>query len=80
MSMAGTALAANNDRDSFRQRMNANRWWFTMAHDPDGRFDYQPNLSNSGYASNLRMTASSALALIFTISRCNLVITGQKTL
>jgi len=43
MGMAYTALAANVDADSFRKLMDANRWWFTMAHCTDGSFYYQPN-------------------------------------
>jgi hypothetical protein len=32
MGMACAALAANIDSVSFRKLMDANRWWFTMAH------------------------------------------------
>ncbi len=79
MGMAYTALAANVDPDSFRKLMDANRWWFTMAHCTDGSFYYQPNRDNAGYGSDARMTASSVVAFIFTIPRHNLVITGKKT-
>ncbi len=77
MGMAYTALAANVDPDSFRKLMDANRWWFTMAHCTDGSFYYQPNRDNAGYDSDARMTASSVVAFIFTIPKHSLVITGK---
>ncbi len=77
MGMAYTALAANIDSDSFRKLMDANRWWFTMAHCTDGSFYYQPNRDNAGYDSNSRMTASSVVAFIFTTPKQSLVITGK---
>ncbi len=79
MGMGYTALAANVDPDSFRKLMDANRWWFTMAHCTDGSFYYQPNRDNAGYGSESRMTASSVVAFIFTIPKHSLVITGKKT-
>ena len=78
MGMAYTALAANIDPDSFRKLMDANRWWFTMAHCTDGSFYYQPNRDNAGYGSDSRMTASCVVAFIFTIPKHSLVITGLK--
>lgn len=79
MGMGYTALAANVDPESFRKLMDANRWWFTMAHCTDGSFYYQPNRDNAGYCSESRMTASSVVAFIFTIPKHSLVITGKKT-
>ncbi len=79
MGMAYTALAANIDPDSFRKLMDANRWWFTMAHCTDGSFYYQPNRDNAGYGSDSRMTASSVVAFIFTIPKHSLAITGKDT-
>lgn len=78
MGMAYTALAANTDPDSFRKLMDANRWWFTMAHCTDGSFYYQPNRDNAGYGADARKTASSVVAFIFTIPKQRLVITGRK--
>jgi hypothetical protein len=78
MGMAYTALAAHLDPDSFRKLMDANRWWFTMAHCADGSFYYQPNRDNAGYGSDSRMTASSVVAFIFTIPKRSLVITGKE--
>ncbi|MFN0053120.1 MAG: DUF6288 domain-containing protein [Planctomycetales bacterium] len=77
MGMAYAALAANVDPDSFRQLMDANRWWFTMAQCGDGTFYYQPNRDNAGYGSDARMTASCVVAFLFTIPRHSLVITGK---
>ena len=78
MGMAYTALAANVDPDSFRKLMDANRWWFTMAHCTDGSFYYQPNRDNAGYGSDSRMSASAVTAFIFTIPKHSLVMTGKE--
>jgi hypothetical protein len=77
MGMAYTALAAFIDPASFRKLMDANRWWFTMAHCADGTFYYQPNRDNSGYGSEARLTASAVVALILTIPKRGLVMTGK---
>jgi hypothetical protein len=77
MGMAYEALAAHIEPKNFRQLMDANRWWFTMAQCGDGSFYYQPNRDNAGYDSSARMTASSVVAFIFTIPKGNLVITGK---
>jgi hypothetical protein len=78
MGMAYTALAAHLDRDSFRKLMDANRWWFTMAHCTDGTFYYQPNRDNAGYGSDSRVLASSVVAFIFSIPKRSLVMTGKE--
>lgn len=77
--MGFTALGAYIDPESFRQLMDANRWWFTMAQCNDGTFYYQPNRDNSGYGSDARVLASSVVAFIFTIPKHSLVITGKAT-
>ncbi|MFO1486277.1 MAG: DUF6288 domain-containing protein [Verrucomicrobiaceae bacterium] len=77
MGMAYSAMAANIEPASFRQLMDANRWWFTMAQCTDGTFYYQPNRDNGGYGSDARMSASSVVAFIFSIPKRNLVITGK---
>jgi hypothetical protein len=79
MGMAYAAVAANIDPDSFRKLMDANRWWFTLAHCADGSFYYQPNRDNAGYGPEARVTASAVVAFILTIPRRNLVITGGKS-
>jgi hypothetical protein len=79
MGMAYAAAAANIDADSFRKLMDANRWWFTMAHCPGGSFYYQPNRDNAGYGSDSRMTASAVTAFILTIPKRDLVMTGKAT-
>lgn len=78
MGMAYTALAANVDSDSFRKLMDANRWWFTMAHCTDGSFYYQPNRDNSCYGSDSRTLASSVTAFILTIPKRGLMMTGKE--
>ena len=77
MGMAYAALAANVDPASFRKLMDANRWWFTMAHCSDGSFYYQPNRDNAGYGSDARMTASAVVAFLFTIPKHSLAMTGR---
>lgn len=79
MGMAYEALGAHLEPGNFRSLMDANRWWFTMAQCADGTFYYQPNRDNAGYDSTARMTASAIVAFIFTIPKCNLVITGRET-
>ncbi len=79
MGMAYTALAANIDGGSFRNLMDANRWWFTMAQCTDGSFYYQPNRDNAGYGADARMTASCVVAFIFSIPKQSLVITGKAS-
>ncbi|MBL9134064.1 MAG: hypothetical protein JNG86_22820 [Verrucomicrobiaceae bacterium] len=77
MGMAYSALAAHIEPASFRQLMDANRWWFTMAQCTDGTFYYQPNRDNAGYGADARMSASSVVAFIYSIPRRSLVITGK---
>ncbi|MFO0911407.1 MAG: DUF6288 domain-containing protein [Pirellulales bacterium] len=78
MGMGYTALAASVDIGSFRKLMDANRWWFTMAHCTDGSFYYQPNRDNSYYGSDSRMIASSVAAFILAIPKHGLVMTGKE--
>lgn len=78
MGMAFAALAANADPKSFRQLMDANRWWFTLARcADDGTFYYQPNRDNAGYGGDSRRKPSAVVALIFAIPQRNLAITGR---
>jgi hypothetical protein len=78
MGMGYTALGASVDADSFRKLMDANRWWFTMAHCADGSFYYQPNRDNAGYGPDARMIASSVTAFILSIPKRGLVMTGRE--
>jgi len=80
MGMAYTALAAHIEPENFRQLMDANRWWFTMAQCTDGTFYYQPNRDNAGYGPDARLTASCVVAFIYTIPKRSLVITGKREL
>lgn len=77
MGMAYTALGASVDAADFRKLMDANRWWFTLAHCADGTFYYQPNRDNAGYGSDARMTASSVTAFILQLPKRGLVMTGK---
>ncbi|HAN98586.1 MAG TPA: hypothetical protein DCQ98_14640 [Planctomycetaceae bacterium] len=78
MGMAYTALGAHLDPESYRSLMDANRWWFTMAHCNDGRFFYQPNRDNAGYDGDARSVASSVVAFLMVIPKKNLAITGRE--
>lgn len=77
MGMGYAALAANADPASFRKLMDANRWWFTLAHCADGSFYYQPNRDNAGYGADSRLSATAVTAFIFSIPKANLYITGK---
>jgi len=79
MGMVFAALAANVDPQSFRQLMDKNRWWFTLAQcSDDGTFYYQPNRDNAGYGGDSRLKPSAVTALIFAIPQRNLAITGKQ--
>jgi len=77
MGMGYAALAANANPESFRRLMDANRWWFTLAECSDGSFYYQPNRDNAGYGGDSRLAASAVTALILSIPRRNLHVTGK---
>jgi hypothetical protein len=78
MGMVYQAIGSNVDQQCFRSVMDANRWWFTMAHCPDGTFSYQPNRDNAGYGNGNRAMASAVVALIYSIPKQSLVITGKQ--
>ena len=77
MGMVFTALAANVDKTNFRSLMDSNRWWFTLSECEDGTFYYQPNRDNAGYGGDSRLSASAVTALIFSIPKKSLHITGK---
>ena len=66
LGMVFTALGAAVDENSFRDLMNHNRWWFTLAHCPDGTFYYQLNRDNNpqDYTAAPRLSATAAAAVI----------------
>ena len=69
LGMVWTALGAGVDPESFRQLMDHNRWWFTLAHCPDGTFYYQLNRDNNpqDYTAAPRLSATAATAVILLI-------------
>lgn len=69
---------AQVDYGSFRQLMDANRWWFNVGHHTDGSFYYPPNGDNAGYGSDSHMVASAATAFTPTIPKRGLVMTGME--
>lgn len=80
MGMGYTALGAFLDRASFRKMMDSNRWWFTLAQCADGTFYYQPNRDNNAqdFGGRSRLSASAAVAFIFSLKKENLQISGAK--
>lgn len=78
MGMVYQSLGTNVDPPSFRRVMDANRWWFTMAQCGDGTFYYQPNRDNAGYGNTNRVMASAVVALIYSIPKQSLFITGKQ--
>ena len=77
LGMGYAALAANVVEESFASLMAANRWWFTLAQCPDGSFYYQPNRDNAGYGADSRLSASAVTALILSIPKRSLHLTGK---
>ena len=77
MGMAFAALAAHVEPSAFRKLMDANRWWFTLSECTDGTFYYQPNRDNAGYGADSRLSASAVTALILSIPKNSLHLTGK---
>jgi Family of unknown function (DUF6288) len=77
MGMAFGALGASCDPIAFRDLMDANQWWFTLAQCADGSFYYQPNRDNAGYGADSRISASAAVAFILSIPKAATTLTGR---
>jgi hypothetical protein len=77
LGMGYAALAANTDKASFRQLMDASKWWFVLSRCADGSFYYQPNRDNAGYGSDSRIGATAVTALILSIGKHSLHVTGK---
>jgi hypothetical protein len=75
--MAYAAMGAHFDPESFRQLLDNNRWWFSLAQTPEGNFYYQPNRDNAYYAAAPRFVASSVTALILSLPKRNLMISER---
>jgi hypothetical protein len=75
--MAYAAMGTHFDPASFRQLLDDNRWWFTLAHTPEGNFYYQPNRDNAIYDANPRFVASSVTALILSLPQRNLMVSER---
>jgi Family of unknown function (DUF6288) len=75
--MAYAAMGAHFDPESFRQLLDNNRWWFSLAQTPEGNFYYQPNRDSNGYAAAPRFVASSVTALILSLPKRNLMISER---
>ena len=75
LGMAWTALGAGVDEPSFRNLMDNNRWWFTLAHCTDGTLYYQLNRDNNAqdYTAAPRLSATAATALILSMRQRRLV-------
>ncbi len=77
MGMGYAAAAASFSPPNLRQLMDANRWWFALAHCFDGSYYYQPNRDNAGFGSDSRIVASAITAFIFSMPKRNLIVTGR---
>jgi hypothetical protein len=75
--MAYAAMGTQFDPASFRKLLDDNRWWFSLAHTPEGNFYYQPNRDNAGYGAAPRFVASSVTALILSLPKRNLLISER---
>ena len=75
--MAYAAMGAHFDPESFRQLLDSNRWWFSLAQTPEGNFYYQPNRDSNGYSAAPRFVASSVTALILSLPKRNLMISER---
>jgi hypothetical protein len=80
LGMVWTALGAATDPVSFRKLMDQNRWALSLSQCPDGSFYYQPNRDNNpqDYTAAPRLAATAATALILTLPRRQLQMTGAK--
>lgn len=70
-------LQAQVDCGSFRELMDANRWWFNVGHCTDGSFYNPPNGDNAGYGSDSHMVTSAVTTFIPTIPKRGLVMTSK---
>jgi Family of unknown function (DUF6288) len=77
MGMAYAALTAHLEPGAWRRLLDANRWWFVLAECPDGTFYYQPNRDNAGYGGDSRLSASAVVALVLSLPKRSLCITGR---
>ncbi len=77
LGMGYAALAANTHQPSFRRMMDANKWWFVLSRCADGSFYYQPNRDNAGYGADSRISATAVTALILSIGKRSLHVTGK---
>ena len=77
MGMGYAVMAAQVDPSSLRRLLDANRWWFTLAHCPDGSFYYQPNRDNAGYGADSRLAASAVTAFVLSVGERSLHVTGK---
>jgi hypothetical protein len=77
MGMGYAAAAVSFSPSNLRLLMDANRWWFALAHCHDGSYYYQPNRDNAGFGSDSRIVASAVTAFIFSIPRKSLCTTGR---
>lgn len=82
LGMVWTALGAATDPASFRKLMDQNRWAFSLSQCAEGTFYYQPNRDNNpqDYSAAPRLAATAATALILTLPRKQLQMTGAKPL
>lgn len=80
LGMGWTALGASVDEKSFNTLMRKHIWFFNLSHCPDGTFYFMPNRDPNAqdYRAAKHLSASSTMALIFSIRNKSLRITAGK--
>ncbi len=78
LGMGLAVAAAVHDPATYRALLDANRWWFALAHCTDGTFVYQPNRDNAMYGADSRVSASAVTAFMLATARRDLAITGAR--
>jgi hypothetical protein len=71
-------MAAHLEPSAWRRLLDQNRWWLVLSECPDGTFYYQPNRDNSMYGGDSRLSASAVVALVLSLPKRSLCITGRN--
>ena len=80
LGMGWTAVGASISPDAFRSLMDYHVAYFNLAHCPDGTFYYQPNRDGNqqDFAADPRLSATSAMALAFSVRFQSLRMMGAR--
>jgi hypothetical protein len=78
LGMGWQAMATGINAEGLKKLMTYHKWYFNLAHNPDGSFYYQPNRDNAGYDSNARKKMTATVAFILSLKNKNLHISGAS--